>query len=130
MKLYMQNFDFSRDALDVSLRKLLLAATLPKETQQIDRVMEAFARRYDTCHTGLLKDPGREPVPDDLLTKMLIPLCNRPRLRNRFLVDDATYRHLQRQQQEQDDERGLCEEYPVGWCAASGVGGELRQIPV
>jgi Sec7-like guanine-nucleotide exchange factor len=54
----MRDFDFEPDALDVALRKLLMGVSLPKETQQIDRVMEAFAKRYDECHPGLLKDPG------------------------------------------------------------------------
>ncbi|KAG9038197.1 hypothetical protein FRB95_002637 [Tulasnella sp. JGI-2019a] len=50
---YMSRFDFTSDALDVALRKLLMDLSLPKETQQIDRVMEAFARRYDDCNPGL-----------------------------------------------------------------------------
>jgi Sec7-like guanine-nucleotide exchange factor len=58
LQLFMQDFDFAVDALDVALRKLLLVASLPKETQQIDRVMEAFAKRYNDCHPGLLKDQG------------------------------------------------------------------------
>ena len=31
---------------------------LPRETQQIDRVMEAFAARYMTCNSGLFVDDG------------------------------------------------------------------------
>lgn len=54
----MKDFDFEADALDVALRKLLLVAALPKETQQIDRVMEAFAYRYNDCHPGMLKQDG------------------------------------------------------------------------
>ena len=62
LNVFMRDFDFDADALDVALRKLLMGVSLPKETQQIDRVMEAFAKRYDECHPGLLKDPGEQPV--------------------------------------------------------------------
>lgn len=31
---------------------------LPKETQQIDRVMESFAKRYHDCNPGLFTSPG------------------------------------------------------------------------
>lgn len=31
---------------------------LPRETQQIDRVMEAFASRYNECNTGLFAQAG------------------------------------------------------------------------
>jgi Sec7-like guanine-nucleotide exchange factor len=43
---YIAAFDFAGDAIDVALRKLLMELFLPRETQQIDRVMEAFAKRY------------------------------------------------------------------------------------
>ncbi|KAI0053308.1 hypothetical protein FA95DRAFT_1674341 [Auriscalpium vulgare] len=43
---YISRFDFTGDPLDVALRKLLMDVSLPRETQQIDRVMEAFAARY------------------------------------------------------------------------------------
>jgi Sec7-like guanine-nucleotide exchange factor len=54
----MRNFDFRQDALDVALRKLLMVVALPRETQQIDRVVEAFAKRYVECQQGLFLDPG------------------------------------------------------------------------
>ena len=59
LNFFMRDFDFSVDALDVALRRLLMVVSLPKETQQIDRVMEAFANRYDQCHPGLLKESGK-----------------------------------------------------------------------
>lgn len=49
----MQDFDFVNDPIDIALRKLLLGLSLPRETQQIDRVMEAFAARYNLCNPGL-----------------------------------------------------------------------------
>lgn len=50
---YMKDFEFSDLPLDVALRKLLMDAGLPRETQQIDRVIEAFAARYTECNMGL-----------------------------------------------------------------------------
>lgn len=60
LQLYMSRFDFTHIALDVALRRLLMHMSLPKETQQIDRVIEAFAQRYDACEPGLFgaKDNG------------------------------------------------------------------------
>ncbi|CCO27362.1 Protein transport protein sec73 [Rhizoctonia solani AG-1 IB] len=49
----MERFDFICDPLDIALRRLLMDLSLPKETQQIDRVMEAFAKRYTDCNPGL-----------------------------------------------------------------------------
>ena len=54
----MKRFDFTHNALDVALRKLLLVMSLPKETQQIDRIIEAFAVRYEECEPGLFITKG------------------------------------------------------------------------
>lgn len=35
---------------------------LPREAQQIDRVLEAFAKRYNACHPGLFRDAGGEAI--------------------------------------------------------------------
>ncbi|KDQ06212.1 hypothetical protein BOTBODRAFT_60713 [Botryobasidium botryosum FD-172 SS1] len=53
LQAYISRFDFTTDPLDVALRKLLMDLSLPRETQQIDRVMEAFAKRYESCNPGL-----------------------------------------------------------------------------
>ncbi|KAJ3567359.1 hypothetical protein NP233_g6415 [Leucocoprinus birnbaumii] len=53
LKAFIGRFNFVADPLDIALRKLLLEIGLPKETQQIDRVMEAFARRYTECNPDL-----------------------------------------------------------------------------
>lgn len=50
---HMQRFLFVGNPLDIALRKMLMDLCLPKETQQIDRVMEAFAKRYNECNEGL-----------------------------------------------------------------------------
>jgi hypothetical protein len=43
---YMNRFDFSQQPLDIALRRFLLECELPKETQQIDRVLDAFSEQY------------------------------------------------------------------------------------
>lgn len=60
LQLYMSQFDFTHHALDVALRQLLMQISLPKETQQIDRVLEAFAKRYEVCEPGLFGSKGEE----------------------------------------------------------------------
>ncbi|KAH9486771.1 Arf guanine nucleotide exchange factor sec74 [Psilocybe cubensis] len=50
---YISQFDFLDIPLDVALRKLLMEVGLPRETQQIDRVMEAFAYRYMQCNSDI-----------------------------------------------------------------------------
>jgi hypothetical protein len=39
--------------MDMAIRKLLMEAELPKETQQIDRFLQAFANRYHECNPGI-----------------------------------------------------------------------------
>ena len=55
---YMRRFNFLHDPLDVALRKFLMDVRLPRETQQIDRVMEAFAKRYNECNEGIWSQEG------------------------------------------------------------------------
>jgi Sec7-like guanine-nucleotide exchange factor len=54
----MSRFDFTHNALDVALRRLLMHMSLPRETQQIDRIIEAFAVRYEECEPGLFIQKG------------------------------------------------------------------------
>jgi hypothetical protein len=58
LKLYLEKFSFKNDPLDIAVRRLLMDLALPRETQQIDRVMEAFASRYNQCNPGLFAQPG------------------------------------------------------------------------
>ncbi|WEW57829.1 hypothetical protein PRK78_003296 [Emydomyces testavorans] len=53
LRKYMRGFSFFGDAMDMSIRKLLMEAELPKETQQIDRVLQSFADRYHECNPGV-----------------------------------------------------------------------------
>ncbi|PKY41762.1 hypothetical protein RhiirA4_476721 [Rhizophagus irregularis] len=57
LRTYMETFDFTSDPIDIALRKFLMDCHLPKETQQIDRVMESFAKRYHDCNPGLFTSP-------------------------------------------------------------------------
>ncbi|KAF3938165.1 hypothetical protein ABW19_dt0201082 [Dactylella cylindrospora] len=50
LKRYMGTFNFYHDPMDMALRKLLMEVELPRETQQIDRVLQAFADRYHDCN--------------------------------------------------------------------------------
>ncbi|KAG6832485.1 hypothetical protein H0H92_001531 [Tricholoma furcatifolium] len=53
LRTYIGEFNFMNDPLDVAVRKLLMDVGLPRETQQIDRVIEAFANRYLQCNPTL-----------------------------------------------------------------------------
>ncbi|KAF9975982.1 hypothetical protein BGZ73_000147 [Actinomortierella ambigua] len=55
LELYMERFDFRKDPIDLALRKFLLDYHFPKEAQQIDRVLQAFASRYHACNPNLFR---------------------------------------------------------------------------
>ncbi|KAI9317184.1 hypothetical protein BX666DRAFT_153073 [Dichotomocladium elegans] len=61
----MNELDFSGLAIDMALsmtnhsyRTLLAKVELPKETQQIDRAVEEFAKRYHECNPDLADSAG------------------------------------------------------------------------
>jgi len=58
LRLYIGRFSFRDDPLDVALRKLLMEVGLPRETQQIDRVVEAFAAQYVQSNPNLFASEG------------------------------------------------------------------------
>ncbi|KAI0743591.1 hypothetical protein C8Q80DRAFT_1345613 [Daedaleopsis nitida] len=47
---YINNFDFSNLRLDQAFRRLCAKLYLKAETQQVDRILEEFARRYWECN--------------------------------------------------------------------------------
>ncbi|KAL1748693.1 hypothetical protein HDZ31DRAFT_29171 [Schizophyllum fasciatum] len=47
---YMSNFDFSNLRLDMAFRRLCSKLFLKAETQQVDRILEEFSRRYWECN--------------------------------------------------------------------------------
>lgn len=59
LRSYMRGFKFFGDPLDMAIRKLLMEVELPKETQQIDRVLQSFADRYHECNPGIYSSPGK-----------------------------------------------------------------------
>ena len=59
LRSYMRGFKFFGDPIDMAIRKLLMEVELPKETQQIDRVLQSFANRYQECNPGLFTSPGK-----------------------------------------------------------------------
>lgn len=71
LRAYIERFDFSGDPLDVALRRLLMDVGLPRETQQIDRVMEAFAARYRQCHLNLFTSDGEVVPLSEAIVKLI-----------------------------------------------------------
>lgn len=59
LRSYMRRFSFFGDPMDMAIRKLLMEAELPKETQQIDRCLQAFANRYHECNPGIYASPDQ-----------------------------------------------------------------------
>ncbi|KAL2888163.1 Arf guanine nucleotide exchange factor sec74 [Ceratocystis lukuohia] len=59
LRSYMRKSSFFGDPMDMALRKLLMEAELPKETQQIDRCLVAFANRYHECNPGIYANPDQ-----------------------------------------------------------------------
>jgi Sec7 domain len=58
LRKFMRSFSFFGDPIDMAIRKLLMEVELPKETQQIDRVLQGFADRYHECNPGIFSTPG------------------------------------------------------------------------
>lgn len=63
MRSFMRKFAFFGEPLDVAVRKLLMQVDLPKETQQIDRVIQGFADRYHECNPGIFESAGMYAMP-------------------------------------------------------------------
>ncbi|KAI0169444.1 hypothetical protein GGR52DRAFT_466615 [Hypoxylon sp. FL1284] len=59
LRSYMRTFGFFEEPMDMAIRKLLMEAELPKETQQIDRCLQAFANRYHECNPGIYSTPDQ-----------------------------------------------------------------------
>lgn len=94
LRSYMRKFAFFGDPIDMAIRKLLMQVELPKETQQIDRVLQGFSDRYHECNPGIYINPG---VSSAALAKArLLTLC-RQSLLHLVLHCDSTYRLLQQE---------------------------------
>lgn len=53
LRKYMRGFSYFGESIDISIRKMLMEVVLPKETQQIDRLLSGFADRYHECNPGI-----------------------------------------------------------------------------
>ncbi|KIX03985.1 uncharacterized protein Z518_07538 [Rhinocladiella mackenziei CBS 650.93] len=53
LRKYMRGFSYFGDSIDMAIRKMLMEVELPKETQQIDRLLAGFADRYYECNPGV-----------------------------------------------------------------------------
>ncbi|EXJ92986.1 hypothetical protein A1O3_01542 [Capronia epimyces CBS 606.96] len=53
LRKYMRGFSYFGDSIDMAIRKMLTEVELPKETQQIDRLLAGFADRYHECNPGI-----------------------------------------------------------------------------
>lgn len=53
LRKYMRGFSYFGDSIDMAVRKMLMEVELPKETQQIDRLLAGFADRYYECNPGI-----------------------------------------------------------------------------
>lgn len=62
LRRYMRGFAFFGDPIDMAIRKMLMEVELPKETQQIDRVLQSFSDRYHECNPGIYLSPGRASI--------------------------------------------------------------------
>jgi len=59
LRSYTRRFSFFGEPIDMSLRKFLLEVELPKETQQVDRVIQSFSNRYNECNPGIFFSSGK-----------------------------------------------------------------------
>ncbi|KAI0320783.1 hypothetical protein OF83DRAFT_498953 [Amylostereum chailletii] len=59
LRYYMDRFDFGGLRLDLAFRRFCAKLFLKAETQQVDRILEEFSRRYWECNPGnLFGNPG------------------------------------------------------------------------
>lgn len=79
---YLRYFNFERDTLDVALRKFLAQFSLTGETQERERVLVHFSKRYLDCNPGSFNSQGWHH-----LFNLLLPIIN--------LLIDSIYFHIQ-----------------------------------
>jgi Sec7-like guanine-nucleotide exchange factor len=60
LRCYLDHFDFSQQPLDEAFRNLCAKLFFKAESQQMDRIIEAFAKRYWDCNpTALYHSAGK-----------------------------------------------------------------------
>jgi Sec7-like guanine-nucleotide exchange factor len=102
LRSYIDRFEFDGDPLDVALRKLLMDVGLPRETQQIDRVMETFANRYLVCNQSLFISDGMSSFRH--MTRAVTFIITRSSLYPCLQLNYASHGRIQQVQQTKDDE--------------------------
>lgn len=55
---YLKHFEFSGETLDIALRKFLRQFSLTGETQERERVLVHFSKRYLDCNPGSFNSQG------------------------------------------------------------------------
>lgn len=70
----MRWFSYFGDPIDMAIRKLLMEMELPKETQQIDRFLQAFADRYHECNPGIFASSGKHILSPSLSLSLFMIL--------------------------------------------------------
>lgn len=98
LRKFMRTFAFFGEPIDMAIRKLLMEAELPKETQQIDRFLQSFADRYYECNPGIFATTGNFSLSSVTFTGMgranTFLLRNRPNILHSILYFDPTYRRF------------------------------------
>ena len=105
MRSYMRTFAFFGEPIDMAVRKLLMEAELPKETQQIDRVIQGFADRYHECNPGIFTSSGK--CISRAKTCLITDGENRTSIYSRIFNHHLANGCFQQEQQEQDAKTGL-----------------------
>jgi Sec7-like guanine-nucleotide exchange factor len=63
LQCYLDHFDSSKQPLDEAFRNLCAKLFFKAESQQMDRIIEAFAKRYWDCNpTTLYHSAGKSPA--------------------------------------------------------------------
>lgn len=85
LRKYMRSFSYFGDPIDMSIRKLLMEVELPRETQQIDRFLQAFADRYHECNPGIFASTGKTHCRAQHRSLLTFPQIRHTSLRSRSL---------------------------------------------
>lgn len=59
---YLKYFSFENDTLDIALRKFLKQFSLTGETQERERVLVHFSKRYLDCNPGTFNSQGKHSL--------------------------------------------------------------------
>ena len=79
---YLKYYDFTDESLDVALRKFLRNIILAGETQERERVLLHFSKRYMECNLGTFNSEGWNrigiklimcQIESDLLSRLVDP---------------------------------------------------------